>query len=180
MSSPVRYLCISMKQLLFILLISFALSSCAQQLETHPVMNNSSEQTFQLSEKEWKEKLSPEQYHVLREKGTERAFTGKYYLHKEKGVYACGACGNELFTSDMKFDSHCGWPSFDREIAGGKIKTETDYSHGMVRTEIMCARCGSHLGHLFDDGPTETGQRYCVNSLSLDFKKDSTTVSENK
>lgn len=180
MTSPVRYFCITMKLLLFIPLISFALSSCAQQPETHPVMNNSKEPAIQFSEKEWKEKLSPEQYHVLREKGTERAFTGKYYLNKEKGVYVCGACGNELFTSDMKFDSHCGWPSFDREIAGGKIKTETDYSHGMVRTEIMCARCGSHLGHLFDDGPTETGQRYCVNSLSLDFKKDSTTASENK
>ncbi len=180
MNNFVRYFCISMKLLLLIPLISFALSSCAQQPKTHPVMNNSNEQTIQLSEKEWKEKLSPEQYHVLREKGTERAFTGKYYMNKEKGVYVCGACGNELFTSEMKFDSHCGWPSFDREIAGGKIKTETDYSHGMIRTEIMCARCGSHLGHLFDDGPTETGQRYCVNSLSLDFKKDSTGTSVNK
>ena len=123
------------------------------------------------TDEEWKKLLTPEQYNVLREKGTESPFTGKYYLNKEKGVYVCAACGNELFTSDMKFDSHCGWPSFDKEIAGGKIKTHVDTSFGMVRTEILCGKCGSHLGHLFDDGPTETGMRYCVNSLSLDFKK---------
>lgn len=124
------------------------------------------------TEEEWKKNLSPEQYHVLREKGTERPFTGKYYLNKEKGVYVCAACGNELFTSEMKFDSGCGWPSFDKEIEGGKIIVKNDMSHGMVRTEIMCAKCGSHLGHIFDDGPTETGVRYCVNSLSLDFKEN--------
>lgn len=124
------------------------------------------------SEKEWKDKLSPEQYRVLREKGTEQPFTGKFYLNKEKGIYVCGACGNELFTSDMKFDSGCGWPSFDKEIEGGKIKVNKDTSHGMIRTEITCGQCGSHLGHLFDDGPTETGLRYCVNSVSLDFKKE--------
>ena len=123
------------------------------------------------SEEEWKNLLSPEQYRVLREKGTEAPGTGQYYLNKDKGVYVCAACGNELFTSDMKFQSSCGWPSFDKEIAGGKIKTHIDTSHGMVRTEIVCARCGSHLGHLFNDGPTETGERYCVNSVSLDFKK---------
>jgi methionine-R-sulfoxide reductase len=123
------------------------------------------------TEAEWKAILSPEQYYVIREKGTERPFTGKLLENKEKGVYNCAACGNELFTSDMKFDSHCGWPSFDKEIAGGKIKTHTDTSLGMVRTEIMCAHCGAHLGHLFDDGPTPTGMRYCVNSLSIDFKK---------
>jgi len=123
------------------------------------------------TEEEWKKELTPEQYHVLREKGTERPFTGKFNLHKEKGVYVCGACGAELFTSDMKFDSGCGWPSFDREIGEGKILKKRDTSHGMIRTEILCGRCGSHLGHLFDDGPTETGLRYCVNSLSLDFYK---------
>jgi methionine-R-sulfoxide reductase len=121
------------------------------------------------TEEEWKQVLTPEQYYVLRQKGTDRPHTGKLTLNKEKGVYTCAACGNELFTSDMKFDSHCGWPSFDREIAGGKIITETDTTHGMVRTEIMCAKCGSHLGHLFDDGPTDTGMRYCVNSTSLQF-----------
>ncbi len=125
-----------------------------------------------LSESDWKEKLSPEQFYVLREKGTERAFTGHLLNNKETGVYSCAACGFELFTSDQKFDSHCGWPSFDNEIGdNSKIIKKRDLSHGMVRTEILCANCGSHLGHLFDDGPTETGLRYCVNSLSLDFKK---------
>lgn len=123
------------------------------------------------TEEEWKKILTPEQYHVMREKGTDMPFTGKYYLNKEKGMYACAACGNELFSSDMKFDSDCGWPSFDKEIAGGKIKKVSDYTHGMVRTEILCAKCGSHLGHLFDDGPTLTHLRYCVNSTSVDFKK---------
>jgi methionine-R-sulfoxide reductase len=124
------------------------------------------------TEAEWRAILTPEQYNVLREKGTEHPFSGKLLENKEKGVYTCAACGNELFSSDMKFDSHCGWPSFDREIAGGKIKTHTDTTLGMIRTEIMCARCGGHLGHIFDDGPTSTKMRYCVNSLSLDFKKE--------
>ncbi|REJ81029.1 MAG: peptide-methionine (R)-S-oxide reductase [Bacteroidetes bacterium] len=127
---------------------------------------------YQLSDEEWRKKLSEEEYHVLREKGTERPFTGKFNMHKEKGIYVCGGCGAELFTSEMKFDSHCGWPSFDREIAGGKVIQKEDRSHGMIRTEILCANCGSHLGHIFDDGPTETGLRYCVNSVSLDFKKE--------
>ena len=134
-----------------------------QVMESKPEINK--------SEEEWKKILTPEQYFVLREKGTDRPFTGKFYLNKEKGMYTCAACGNELFTSEMKFDSDCGWPSFDKEIAGGKIKTIKDTSHGMVRTEIVCAKCGSHLGHLFDDGPTLTGMRYCVNSTSIDFKK---------
>lgn len=123
------------------------------------------------TEDQWRAVLSAEQYHVLREKGTERAGTGQFLNHDENGVYTCGGCGTELFTSDMKFDSHCGWPSFDKEIEGGKIKKVSDYSYGMIRTEIVCAKCGGHLGHLFDDGPTETGMRYCVNSLSLGFKK---------
>ncbi|MBL0309435.1 MAG: peptide-methionine (R)-S-oxide reductase MsrB [Bacteroidetes bacterium] len=135
------------------------------------ITENQDSAKVEKTEAEWKKLLDSEQFRVLREKGTESPFTGKYYLNKEKGVYVCGACGNELFTSDMKFDSRCGWPSFDREIAGGKIKTITDSSHGMIRTEIVCARCESHLGHIFDDGPTETGMRYCVNSLSLDFKE---------
>jgi methionine-R-sulfoxide reductase len=123
------------------------------------------------SEDEWKKILTPEQYSILREKGTDRPFTGKYYLTTDKGTYLCAACGAELFTSDMKFESSCGWPSFDKEVLGGKVKTQTDYSHGMVRTEILCAKCGGHLGHLFDDGPTDTGKRYCVNSTSLNFVK---------
>jgi peptide-methionine (R)-S-oxide reductase len=123
------------------------------------------------TEEEWKKILTPQQYNVLREKGTDMPFSGELTYNKEKGKYYCAACGNELFTSDMKFESHCGWPSFDKELEGGKIIKQVDKSHGMVRTEILCARCGSHLGHLFDDGPTSTGLRYCVNSTSLEFKK---------
>jgi|ERR1043165_3468388 methionine-R-sulfoxide reductase len=170
-----------MKGFSLILLASmFALSSCGQKnatpkqskkQTTMSTENNDTTKQVVKTEEEWRSFLTPEQYHVIREKGTERPFTGKLLLNKEKGVYVCAACGNELFTSDMKFDSHCGWPSFDKEIAGGKIKTHVDTSYGMVRTEIMCAKCGGHLGHLFDDGPTETGMRYCVNSLSIDFKK---------
>ncbi|HMJ70042.1 MAG TPA: peptide-methionine (R)-S-oxide reductase MsrB [Cyclobacteriaceae bacterium] len=124
-----------------------------------------------LTDAQWRAKLTPEQYDVLREKGTDRAFTGKYYLHDEKGVYSCAGCGQQLFTSDMKFDSDCGWPSFDKEMAGGRIRQIEDNSYGMKRVEIVCAKCGSHLGHLFDDGPTLTGARYCINSTSIDFKK---------
>jgi peptide-methionine (R)-S-oxide reductase len=147
--------------------------ACNAQNKSNTIMENNKPLKFnyQLTEEEWKQKLSPEQYYILRQKGTERPFSGKYNFHKEKGVYVCAGCGNELFTSDMKFESHCGWPSFDREIEGGKILKLLDKSYGMIRTEIICANCGGHLGHLFDDGPTETGMRYCVNSLSLDFKK---------
>jgi len=120
------------------------------------------------SEKEWKEKLTPEQYKVLREKGTEAPFTGKL-LHEERdGMFKCAACGNPLFASNAKFDSGTGWPSFDQALPGA-TKEVKDESHGMTRTEVVCAQCGSHLGHLFDDGPTVTGQRYCLNSVCLDF-----------
>lgn len=121
---------------------------------------------------EWRTQLSPERYYILFEKGTERPGTGEYYMHFEKGMYTCAACGSELFSSDMKFESHCGWPSFDREVDGGKVVRKLDRSHGMLRTEILCANCGGHLGHVFNDGPTETGERYCVNSLSLDFEPE--------
>jgi peptide-methionine (R)-S-oxide reductase len=124
-----------------------------------------------MTEQEYKDKLTPEQYHVLREKGTERPFTGKFNTHYDKGIYTCAACGSELYKSDQKFDSGCGWPSFDDEIEGA-IERKRDTTHGMIRTEIMCANCGSHLGHVFNDGPTATGIRHCVNSLSLDFKKE--------
>ena len=128
------------------------------------------EPTIKKTDAEWKKELTPEQYHVLREKGTERPGTGEYNDHHEKGVYVCAGCGTELFTSEQKFDSHCGWPSFDNNIAGGdRVKQMKDFSYGMIRTEIVCAKCGGHLGHIFDDGPTATGNRYCVNSLSLKF-----------
>ncbi|HZY82530.1 MAG TPA: peptide-methionine (R)-S-oxide reductase MsrB [Cyclobacteriaceae bacterium] len=133
----------------------------------------------ELTDAQWKAKLTPEQYYVLREKGTDRAFTGKYVLHNEKGVYSCAGCGQELFTSDMKFESECGWPSFDKELAGGRITQIEDRSYGMLRTEIVCTKCGSHLGHLFTDGPTLTGMRYCINSTSIDFlKKDAKPTSK--
>lgn len=132
--------------------------------------SKSMDTNFTKSEAEWKKILSPEQYEVLRNKGTERPGTGEYNHFSEKGTYACAACGTELFTSEQKFDSHCGWPSFDNNIAGGdRVKQVKDFSHGMIRTEIVCAKCGGHLGHIFDDGPTSTGMRYCVNSLSLKF-----------
>ncbi len=124
----------------------------------------------QKDEEYWKKKLTPEQYHVLREKGTEPAFTGKLTNNFDTGMYECGACGQPLFSSDTKFDSECGWPSFDRSIQGNVILQE-DSSFGMSRTEVMCSNCGSHLGHVFDDGPRETtGKRFCINSVSLNFK----------
>jgi peptide-methionine (R)-S-oxide reductase len=123
------------------------------------------------NEEEWKKILTPEQYYVLRQKGTERAFTGKYDKHFEKGVYKCAACDNVLFESDTKYDSGCGWPSFFTPLAKDRVIYEEDRSYGMVRTEVMCAKCGGHLGHVFDDGPEPTGQRYCMNSVSLKFEK---------
>jgi peptide-methionine (R)-S-oxide reductase len=121
-------------------------------------------------EKEWKEKLSEEQYRVLRLKGTERPFTGKYWNNSEKGMYYCAGCGTPLFDSSSKFDSECGWPSFSAPLQDSKIKEETDRSFNMKRTEVLCQKCGGHLGHVFNDGPKPSGLRYCINSISLDFK----------
>ena len=123
------------------------------------------------TEDEWRSELSEEQYRVLRNKGTERPHTGKFNLHFEKGAYKCAACNQQLFESNSKFDAHCGWPSFDDAIEG-TVDRILDKTHGMLRTEIVCSNCGSHLGHVFNDGPTETGERFCVNSLSIDFKAD--------
>lgn len=167
------------KSLVFVFLIG--LCACNSAVKSQEKRSESTIKPIALSDTigkvertdaEWKAILTPEQYRVLRMKGTDRPFAGSLTYTEDAGTYYCAACGNPLFTSDMKFKSECGWPSFDKELAGDRIKTEVDSSFGMVRTEIMCARCGSHLGHLFDDGPTLTGQRYCVNSTSLLFKKE--------
>ncbi|NHJ49901.1 MAG: peptide-methionine (R)-S-oxide reductase MsrB [Asgard group archaeon] len=127
----------------------------------------------ELTKKEWKKKLSKIEYYVLREKGTERPFTGEYWNNKEKGIYKCAGCGVELFSSDTKYASGCGWPSFYDAIDKSKIEEKIDFTHGMKRIEVLCKNCGGHLGHIFDDGPKDkTGLRYCINSVSLDFKKD--------
>jgi peptide-methionine (R)-S-oxide reductase len=125
------------------------------------------------TDEEWRESLTPEQYRVLRQKGTEYAFTGRYWNHHSDGTYSCAGCGQELFGSETKFDSGCGWPSFYDALDQGSVRFERDTTHGMMRTEVLCSKCGGHLGHVFDDGPRPTGQRYCINSASLGFKPSS-------
>lgn len=126
---------------------------------------------IQKSNEQWRNELTPEQYRILREKGTEPAFTGEYYKNKENGIYLCVGCGNELFDSETKYDSGSGWPSYWKPVTNDAVEFNKDTSHGMIRTEVVCSKCGGHLGHVFEDGPKPTGLRYCINSASLKFRK---------
>lgn len=153
------------------LLLTWLSVGLVQQACGQQKMKTTKENTLVLSESEWKQKLKPEEYEVLREKGTEQPYTGEYEDHWEAGTYVCKGCGAELFASDTKFDAGCGWPSFYKSLNKTGIREVEDFTHGMHRIEVQCAHCGGHLGHVFPDGPQPTGMRYCINSVSLGFKK---------
>jgi len=164
-----------MNKFLLFLSIIFSFNACSQESNVKkPQKPTNMTSKINKSDSEWEKILTPQQFHILRKKGTDLPETGAYTYHFDSGVYKCAACGAVLFKSDNKYESHCGWPSFDNAVKGAII-TQADYTHNMIRTEIVCANCGGHLGHIFDDGPQETtGKRYCVNSTSLNFiKKDS-------
>jgi len=169
---------INLINILFAVLVSISFSACAQSVNKNPNKSTSATMdTFKIqkSDDEWRKQLTPVQFGILREKGTERPFTGEYDKFYEEGTYYCAACGAELFTSKTKYNSGCGWPAFYEPSVNKNITEKKDFSYGMVRIEVMCASCGGHLGHVFEDGPKPTGLRYCINSGSLRFevgKKD--------
>lgn len=155
-----------------LLCLSFMSCGNAQDQKSSNTKMEDKNYPISKSEEEWKKELSDEEYRILRQAGTERAFTGKYYNHHEDGTYTCAACGTALFDSDTKFESGSGWPSFYDVMSKANVDLIVDRSIGMIRTEVRCGKCGGHLGHVFDDGPRPTGQRYCINSAALDFKKE--------
>lgn len=166
---------INLRFLGFVALISMSFSACAQKssFNDQSKATIATMDTFEIkkTDDEWRKQLSPVQFNILREKGTERAFTGEYDKFYEEGTYYCAACGTELFTSKTKYNSGCGWPAFYEPSTNKNIVEKKDVSHGMVRVEVMCAKCGGHLGHVFEDGPKPTGLRYCINSGSLRFEE---------
>ncbi len=164
----------TIKQCFVLLLVGTAFALFAQQKAKNPYYSRTATNKIKVSNTVWKKILSPDLYAVAREGATEKAFTGKYNTFNQRGTYYCAVCGNRLFRSDSKFESSCGWPSFFEPGAKGSVVYKEDLSYNMVRTEVLCGRCGSHLGHVFDDGPKPTGKRYCMNSISLDFEADQT------
>lgn len=159
------------KRIIFLCVVSLLVGCKGNAQKQEKLMKKSQEKSFpyQKTEAEWQKQLSSQEYHILRQKGTEYPHTGKYNMHFADGVYRCKGCGQELFTSDSKFETECGWPGFDQSI-DGSVVYQKDTSHGMQRVEILCSNCGGHLGHVFEDGPTETHLRYCVNSASIQFE----------
>jgi peptide-methionine (R)-S-oxide reductase len=161
--TPFKY---AFKRIFGVFVLSFVLFSCQAQQKKKA---DKTEFKVNKTEQEWKQQLSREQFNVLRLAGTELPGTGKYNLHFEDGIYTCAGCGAKLFSSESKFETDCGWPSFDKALGDSTVIERRDLSHGMIRTEILCSNCGGHLGHVFNDGPTSSGLRYCINSVSLDF-----------